>query len=172
MAYCLYVFLLETQKEPKRSPLLPIAREARPRGCSPLGTPKLWSRIKKAKPCRSAARFLTLFCFSPSGPSGANFMEVEEFWPQRGQSGKRKKSVKKNAALLHFLGFFPLTLLFGVLRGEQPLRRGPLPRNSGIFFATFFGHKKGRPNGAIHYKRPCRKVGRADKERIKISKES
>ena len=38
---------------------------------SPLGTPKLWSRSKKAKPCRSAARFLTLFCFSPSGPSGA-----------------------------------------------------------------------------------------------------
>ena len=28
-AFCLYVFLLETQKEPKRSPLLPIAREAR-----------------------------------------------------------------------------------------------------------------------------------------------
>ena len=25
-ACCLYVFLLETQKEPKRSPLLPIAR--------------------------------------------------------------------------------------------------------------------------------------------------
>ena len=71
MAYCLSVFLLETQKEPKRSPLLPIAREARPRGYSPLGTPKMWSRNKKAKPCRSAARFLTLFCFSPSGPSGA-----------------------------------------------------------------------------------------------------
>ena len=40
------------------------------------------------------------------------------FWPRRGQCGKRKKSVKKNAALLHFLGFFSLTLLFGVPRGE------------------------------------------------------
>ena len=129
------------QKSSRKVPLLP-RRGARPRGCSPLGTPKLWSRSKKAKPCRSAARFLTLFCFSPSGPSGANFMEVEEFWPQRGQSGKRKKSVKKNAALLHFLGFFPLTLLFGVLRGEQPLRRGPLPRNSGTFSLPFLVTKK------------------------------
>ena len=95
--------------------------------------------------------------------------------PRRGQSGKRKKSVKKNAALLHFLGFFPLTHLLGVLRGEQPFGRGcgvaqrsksqwgfepherassagwrpsfwppsALPRNSGTFFASFFGHKKG-----------------------------
>ena len=62
------------------------------------------------------------------------------------------KSVKKNAALLHFLGFFSLTLLFGVLRGEQPLRRGPLPRNSGTFFATFFGHKKGSLAGGCRYK--------------------
>ena len=42
-----------------------------------------------------------------------------DFWPRRGQCGKRKKSVKKNAALLHFLGFFSLTLLFGVPRGER-----------------------------------------------------
>ena len=41
------------------------------------------------------------------------------FGPRRGQCGKRKKSVKKNAALLHFLGFFSLTLLFGVPRGER-----------------------------------------------------
>ena len=34
---------------------------------------------------------------------------------------KRKKSVKKNAALLHFLGFFSLTLLFGVPRASSPL---------------------------------------------------
>ena len=38
---------------------------------SPLRTPKRRSRNKKAKPCRSAARFLTLFCFSPIDPSGA-----------------------------------------------------------------------------------------------------
>ena len=58
----------------------------------------------------------------PSGPMtsiGPYSKDVEEFRPRRGQSGKREKSVKKNAALLHFLGFFPLTLLFGVLRGER-----------------------------------------------------
>ena len=91
----------------------------------------------------------------PSGPMtsiGPYSKDVEEFRPRRGQSGKREKSVKKNAALLHFLGFFSLTLLFGVLRGEQPLRRGPLPRNSGTFFATFFGHKKGSLAGGCRYK--------------------
>ena len=31
-----WVFLLEPQKEPKKVPLLPIAREARPRGPAPL----------------------------------------------------------------------------------------------------------------------------------------
>ena len=149
IASCLYVFLLDTQKEPKRCPLLAIAREARLRGCSPLRTPKRRSRSKKAKPCRSAARFLTLFCSSPSGPSGAKFLYKggEYFRPRRGQYGRRPKSVKKIAALLQFLAFGAADHSFGVLRGEQPLRRGPLPRNSGTFFATFFGHKKGRPNG-------------------------
>ena len=70
IASCLYVFLLDTQKDPKRCPLLAIAREARLRGCSPLRTPKRRSRSQKAKPCRSAARFLTLFYFSPIDPSG------------------------------------------------------------------------------------------------------
>ena len=64
----------------------------------------------------------------PSGPMtsiGPYSKDVEEFRPRRGQSGKREKSVKKNAALLHFLGFFPLTLLFGVPRGGAcPLGRG------------------------------------------------
>ena len=61
-------------------------------------------------------------CIAPqAGPMtsiGPYNKGVEESRPRRGQSGKREKSVKKNAALLHFLGFFPLTLLFGVLRGE------------------------------------------------------
>ena len=104
----------------------------------------------------------------PSGPMtsiGPYSKDVEEFRPRRGQSGQREKSVKKNAALLHFLGFFSLTLLFGVLRGEQPLRRGPLPRNSGTFFATFFGHKKGRPNGRmLLYRGVRRKVAEHRKE--------
>ena len=46
-------------------------RNPRPRGCSPLGTPKGWSRSKKAKKRRSAAFFFTLFHFSPIDPSGA-----------------------------------------------------------------------------------------------------
>ena len=48
-------------------------------GARPLGTPKGKSRSKKAKPCRSAARFFTLFYFSPFDPSEAkiNSMGVE-----------------------------------------------------------------------------------------------
>ena len=60
----------------------------------------------------------------PCGPMtsiGPYNKGVEESRPRRGQYGKREKSVKKNAALLHFLGFFPLTLLFGVPRGRAPL---------------------------------------------------
>ena len=40
--------------------------QPRLRGCSPLRTPKLWSSSKKAKKCRSAAFFLTLFRSSPN----------------------------------------------------------------------------------------------------------
>ena len=65
------------KKEAKKCPLLPIAREARPRGYSPLGTPKRWSNDSKAKKCRSAAFFLTLLNRSPSGPSGTkNYREL------------------------------------------------------------------------------------------------
>ena len=59
------------KRKRKKCPLLPIAREARLRGCSPLRTPKMWSRSKKAKKRRSAAFFFTLFHFSPFDPSGA-----------------------------------------------------------------------------------------------------
>ena len=69
------------------------------------------------------------------------------FRPRRGQCGERFKSVKKNAALLHFLAFESFDHIIGVPRGEQPLGRGSLPRNSETFFASFFGHKKGRSNG-------------------------
>ena len=113
------------QKSSRKVPLVP-RRGARLRGCSPLRTPKRRSRSKKAKPCRSAARFLTLFCSSPSGPSGAKFLYKggEYFRPRRGQYGEKRKSVKKNAALLRFLAFLLLSHLFRVLRSEQPLRRG------------------------------------------------
>ena len=70
-----------------------------------------------------------------------------------GSIGEGRKSVKKSAALLRFLAFLALDHPFGVPRGEQPLGRGPLPRNSGTFFASFFGHKKGRSPGRIPLKK-------------------
>ena len=50
--------------------------------------------------------------------------EGRDIWPRRGQCGGRRKSVKKNAALLHFLAFSLTDHPFGVPRGEQPLGRG------------------------------------------------
>ena len=50
---------------------------------------------------------------------GPYSMGVEEFRPRRGQYGEERKSVKKNAALLHFLAFLLLDHNFGVLRGER-----------------------------------------------------
>ena len=50
--------------------------EPRPRGYSPLGTPKMRSRSKKAKKRRSAAFFFTLFRSSPIDPPGLNSSTV------------------------------------------------------------------------------------------------
>ena len=74
MAYFRQSFLFgHPKRKRKRCPLLPTAREARLRGCSPLRTPKRRSRSKKAKKRRSAAFFFTLFHFSPIDPSEAKF---------------------------------------------------------------------------------------------------
>ena len=50
---------------------------------------------------------------------GPYSMGTGEFRPRRGQYGERAKSVKKNAALLHFLAFGSFDHNFGVLRGER-----------------------------------------------------
>ena len=86
----------------------------------------------------------------PSGPMtsiGPYSKDVEEFRPKGVNLEKDTKALRKMQSFLHFLAFGFFDHNFGVLRGEQPLRRGSLPRNSETFFATFFGHKKGRPNG-------------------------
>ena len=58
--------------------------------------------------------------FGDSSPQGEPpSTPVEFIRPRRGQSVGRRKSVKKNAALLHFLAFSSNDYLFGVLRGER-----------------------------------------------------
>ena len=49
--------------------------------------------------------------------------------------------MKKNAALLRFLAFLLLDLLFGVPRGEQPLGRAPRLGSSGTFLVLFWSQK-------------------------------
>ena len=55
---------------------------------------------------------------APSQRGPFTLQIAEESRPRRGQSGKREKSVKKNAALLHFLAFGSFDHSFGVPRGE------------------------------------------------------
>ena len=43
---------------------------------------------------------------------------IEFILAPEGPDGERGKSVKKNAALLHFLAFGPFDHIIGVLRGE------------------------------------------------------
>ena len=60
-----------------------------------------------------------------------------------GPDGEGRKSVKKRAALLHVLAFSFLDLLFGVLRGEQPLSRASRALgSSGHLFRFLFGCPK------------------------------
>ena len=87
---------------------------------------------------------------------GATLYPHRVYLAPEGSIGEETKSVKKRAALLHVLAFCFFDHNFGVPRGEQPLGRGSLPRNSETFFVSFFGHKKGKPGGGI----PLPKVSR------------
>ena len=59
------------KKEAKKVPATSDSAGGPAQGARPLGTPKRRSKKQKAKTCRSAARFLTLFASSPFDPSGA-----------------------------------------------------------------------------------------------------
>ena len=144
------VFLLEPQKEPKRVPLLPIAREARLKGAwvralrerfasAPL---RIQERTDWPLPAANALRLDGLqFLLLVSYPQP--FVGGRDIWPRRGQSVGRRKSVKKNAALLHFLAFPSSDHLFGVPRGEQPLGRASRAvGSSGHFFGSFLVSKR------------------------------
>ena len=66
-----------------------------------------------------------------------------------------KKREEKRSTPAFFSFFTSRPPLWGS-QGAGPLGRGPLPRNSGTFFVSFFGHKKGKPSGGI----PLPKVSR------------
>ena len=83
------------------------------------------------------------------------------FGPEGVNVGRGKKSVKKNAALLHFLGFFSLTLLFGVLRGEQPLGRAAVRSRSDQSPSGALKHTSGPAlrDGGHRFGRQARAIG-------------
>ena len=126
------MFLLKPQKEPKRVPLLPIAREARLKGAwvraaherfasAPL---RIQERTDWPLPGANTLRldgskFLIFIVIVAFGQFVGGGVLDAPFWPRRGQCGGRRKSVKKNAALLHFLAFSLTDPLFGVPRGER-----------------------------------------------------
>ena len=87
-----------------------------------------------------------------------------KIWPRRGQCGGRRKSVKKNAALLHFLAFSLTDHLFGVPRGEQPLGRASRAiGSSGHFFGSFWVSKRNTwRKSPIKFKRAAARWRQAD----------
>ena len=50
--------------------------------------------------------------------NGTQSAKEQSILAPEGLFGEKRKSVKKNAALLHFLAFLLLDLIFGVVRGE------------------------------------------------------
>ena len=114
-------------------------------------------RYRKARPGRRGRRPLRLdFMFVINGkacskakrPGGGkpppySTILYGAFRPQRGQSGRRPKSVKKIAALLQFLAFGAADHIFGVPRGEQPLGRASRAiGSSGDLFGSFWVSKR------------------------------
>ena len=87
-----------------------------------------------------------------------------------GSNGEEAKSVKKRAALLHVLAFCFFDLLFGVLRGEQPLSRASRAiGSSGHFFGSFLVSKRNTWRKHPTKKGRCRKVATPEKHKIKIT---
>ena len=107
-------------------------RNPRLRGCSPLRTPKRWSKKQKAKTCRSAARFLTLFASSPFDPSGAKYLHsVGADARHRPAPGKRQFAVTekrppcvKGAVTVGDWGIVTLLIHRPTLVRSQSLRHG------------------------------------------------
>ena len=137
------------QKSTRKVPLLP-GRGARLKGAwvraaherfasAPL---RIQERTDWPLPAANALRLDGLqFLLLVSYPQP--FVGGRDIWPRRGQSVGRRKSVKKNAALLHFLAFPSNDHLFGVPRGEQPLGRASRAvGSSGHFFGSFLVSKR------------------------------
>ena len=69
-----------------------------------------------------------------------------------GPGGVKRREVKKREEKRSTPAFFSFFTSRPPLWGSQgagPLGRGSLPRNSETFFASFFGHKKGRSCGSM-----------------------
>ena len=75
---------------------------------------------------------------------------VEFIWPRRGQPVGRRKSVKKNAALLHFLAFSLPDHLSGVPRGRAPWAGVRCLGTARLFSLPFLVTKKEGLTGASH----------------------
>ena len=98
-------------------------------------------------------------CAPPSADAPGNFRRVAKFpggygirpyanpkfRPRRGQCGGRRKSVKKNAALLHFLAFSLTDHPFGVPRGRAPWAGVRCLGTARLFSLPFLVTKKEGP---------------------------
>ena len=151
MGYVRKFFLFgHPKRKRKRCPLLPTAREARLRGCSPLRTPKRRSRSKKAKKRRSAAFFFTLFHFSPIDPSGASRTPPPTNHQKVATNNRNCEPLNRRVLAPGRGQSVRSWILKGALakRSRKARTQAPLSRasraigSSGTFFGSFWGSKR------------------------------
>ena len=113
-------FSFAHQKRTRKVPATFEAREARIKGCSPLIIPKELSKPKNAS--RFAKR---IFWASPVYGSADGVTLSQNFTFSKGVKSAAKQQIgeTRKKRLAQRLAFFRFDLIFGIVKGEQPLTR-------------------------------------------------
>ena len=113
-------FSFAHQKRTRKVPATFEAREARIKGCSPLIIPKELSKPKNAS--RFAKR---IFWASPVYGFADGVTLSQDFTFSKGVKSAAKQQIgeTRKKRLAQRLAFFRFDLIFGIVKGEQPLTR-------------------------------------------------
>ena len=91
-----------------------------------------------------AASLNAFFCASPIYGSAEDFTFLLNFTPCKGVTPAAKQQVgeTRKKRLAQRLAFFRFDILFGIIKGEQPLIRGSSASKSLVLFWFSFGTQK------------------------------
>ena len=131
----------------QRPQSLPCVKGGAPQGRRDCGLTKVVRCMGKVTIPQSAS--LTAPFTQGSHPS----TPIEFLLAPKGSMWREVKKREEKRSTPAFFSFFTSRPPLWGSQGAGPLGRGTLPRNSETFFASFFGHKKGRPFGSIPLKK-------------------